>query len=93
MAAAAATVVVPVGLSFTLDQQARSRSTTNAAVSAPASHSLAVPPAASIGGPAAVLVVPTEPYRFGLEEVPDAAKLVFVGTLLVGAAAAVRKAA
>jgi hypothetical protein len=87
LAAAAATIVVPVGLSHTLEQRGPSAGRTNTAVLASSSRVVAVP--ASIDGPAAILVVPIEPYTFA--DVPDAAKLFLVGTLLVGAAAVVRK--
>jgi hypothetical protein len=88
LAAAAATIVVPVGLSHTLEQ-GRAGSNAGRTNTAVLSSSRVVTVPVSIDGPAAILVGPIEPYS--LADVPDAAKLFLVGTLLVGAAAVVRK--
>ena len=88
MAAAAATIVVPVSLSLTLDQDGLGH---GVHVVNPAStyRSIVVP--ASISSTEPVLVVPIPLPASSFDGAPDAARLFLIGTLLVGAAAAVRK--
>jgi hypothetical protein len=88
LAAAAATIVVPVSLSLTLDQGG-SRLGTPVVNVASTYRSVVVP--ASISSSAPVLVVPIQLPASSPDGIPDAAQLFLVGTLLVGAAAAVRK--
>jgi len=90
LAAGAATIAVPVGLSLTLEPGVRSRvAISGHAVSAGPYQSVVVP--ASISDSASVLLVPIPAQDAYPEGLPDAARLFLVGTLLVGAAAAVRK--
>jgi hypothetical protein len=95
LAAAAATIVVPVGLSYTLEQNSSDgrAGRANTAVLTSSFRSVTVPASidesAAIPAVPGVLIAPIEP--FDLADVPDAAKLFLVGTLLVGAAAIVRK--
>ena len=101
LAAAAATIVVPVSLSFTLDQAGTRRgpdvpvqgsNMTNAASSY---RSVIVPASITSSSPVLpvmpVMVIPIQVPTSDYEGFPDAVRLVLVGTLLVGAAAAVRK--
>jgi len=100
MAAAAATIVVPVSLSLTLDQGGPRRgipdgggipdSTVSNIVNTASSYRSVVVPA-SISSSTPVLVVPIQVPVSSADGVPDAVRLLVVGTLLVGAAAAVRK--
>jgi hypothetical protein len=90
LAAGAATIAVPVGLSLTLESGTRSRRaiSTNT-VSAGPYQSVVVPVSMSdSASPLLVAIQPRDAYPEGL---PDAARLVLIGTVLVGAAAVVRK--
>jgi hypothetical protein len=90
LAAGAATIAVPVGLSLTLESGTPSRVAISAhGVSAGPYQSVVVP--VSMSDSASPLLVPIQPPYAYPEGLPDAARLVLVGTVLVGAAAAVRK--
>jgi len=90
LAAGAATIAVPVGLSLTLESGTRSRvAISTHTVSAGPYQSVVVPVSMSdSASPLLVAIQPPDAYPEGL---PDAARLVLVGTVLVGAAAVVRK--
>ena len=90
LAAGAATLAVPVGLSLTLEPGAHSR----VAIAAPAAsagpyQSVVLP--VSMRESTSPLLVPIPAQDAYPEGLPDAARLFLVGTVLVGAAAAVRK--
>jgi hypothetical protein len=91
LAAAAATVVVPVSLSLTLDQGEFRPGIAGVPVVKAASTFSSVDVPASISSSAPVLVGPIQLPATSSDVLPDAARLFLVGTLLVGAAAAVRK--
>ena len=91
MAAAAATIVVPVSLSLTLEQgRSRPGAPGMHVVNAAGTYRSVVVPA-SISSSAPVLGVPIQLPASSADGVPDAVRLLLVGTVLVGAAAAVRK--
>src|SRR5258705_4525314 len=90
LAAGAAVIAVPVGLSLTLEPGTRSRVGVSAhAVSAGPYRSIVVP--TSISGSASVLLAPIQSQDGSPQGLGDAARLFLVGTLLVGSAASVRK--
>ena len=90
LAAGAATLAVPVGLSLTLEAGPRPRVGVSAhAVSAGPYQSVVMP--VSLRESVSPLLVPIEPRDASPDGLPDAARLFLVGTVLVGAAAAVRK--
>ena len=92
LAAGAATIAVPVGLSLTLEPGTRARVALSAHAVTPGPYqSVVVPASIRDSASASVLLAPIPTQDASPEGLPDAARLVLVGTLLVGAAAAVRK--
>jgi len=90
LAAGAATLAVPVGLSLTLEPGAHSRVAITAPAASAGPYQSVVLPVSMRESPSPLLVpiLPRDAFPEGL---PDAARLFLVGTVLVGAAAAVRK--
>ena len=86
-AALVAAFAVPVGFALSLESTPRWR-TARPAAFAPAA-STAVAASVVMSGPPAATGGPTQSLR---DPLPDAAKLLLVGSILIGLAAAVRKA-
>jgi hypothetical protein len=92
LAAAAALLAVPLGFALSPGLEPRaSGPLADTAVPANAPRTVAVP--ASIGRPATIVIAPIKASGSPLDDVSDTGKLFLVGTVLVGAAVAVRKAA
>jgi hypothetical protein len=92
LAAAAAVIAVPVGFALSPSLGPASPGLRGTFAAVPAANAWSFSGPRAVGGAAAVLVAPIDASGPIVDDVTDAAKLFLVGTLLIGAAAAVRKA-